>query len=69
MGHLAHNRRPGARAHLRLVRGQIGARHRKIEGRQTLRFVFDMKQLFRLLAVFGAQAAPFVGFVALPVKG
>ena len=66
--HLAHDRHPGARAHLRIVRGKIGARHGEIECRQPVRFVLGVKQLFRRLAVFGAQAALLAGFVVLPVE-
>ena len=66
--HLAHDRHPGARVHLRIVRGKIRARHGEIQCRQPVRFVLNVKQLFRRLAVFGAQAALLAGFVVLPIE-
>jgi hypothetical protein len=66
--HLAHDGHPGARAHLRVVRGKIGARHGEIERRQTVRLVLGVQQLFCRPAVLGAKAALLGGFVVLPVE-
>ena len=66
--HLAHDGHPGARAHLRVVRGKIGARHGEIERRQTVRLVLGVQQLFCRPAVLGAKAALLGGVVVLPVE-
>ena len=66
--HLAHDGHPGARAHLRVVRGKIGARHGEIQCRQTVRFVLGVQQLFRRPAVLGPEAPLLARFVVLPVE-
>ena len=50
------------------MRGKIGARHREIQGRQTMCLVFRVQQLFRRFAVLGPEAALLAGFVVLPVE-
>jgi hypothetical protein len=66
--YLPHDRRPGARAQLRVVGGKIGARHGDIEGRQAVRFVLDMEELFRGPPVLGPQAPLLTRFVVFPVE-
>jgi hypothetical protein len=54
--HLAHDCHPGARAHLRIVRGKIGARHREIEGRQAVAFVLGVRSFSVLPPEVGLPA-------------
>ena len=66
--HLAHDGHPGARAHLRVVRGKIRARHGEIQCRQPVRFVLRVQQLLCTSAVLGPEAALLAGFIVLPVE-
>ena len=66
--HLAHDGHPGARAHLRVMCGKIGACHCEIWCRQPVRFVPGLQQLFRDPAVLGPEAALLAGFIVLSVE-
>ena len=66
--HLTHDRRPGARLHLRVVCEKIGARHPEIEGRQPVCFVLDVEELFGRSPVFAPKATLLARFIVLAVK-
>ena len=59
---------PGARRHVRIVRGEIGATKGQIEDRLALRFIHGIEQALRFALVLGMKASLLGTAVFLPVE-
>src|SRR4051794_37825353 len=66
--HFGHDIGPGPRAHLRVMRGQVGASNSQIDGGQAVGFVFAVKELFRDGAVLRFQASLLGRLLILPIE-